>query len=62
VKFFQGQRDTKDTAGEEIYNNLRDHISVQEERIKAVSDEVTPIKSGMLADANQNRAERVQEL
>jgi hypothetical protein len=39
-------------SGEEIYNNLRDHISVQEERIKAVGDEVTPIKNGLLADAN----------
>lgn len=35
---------------------------MQEERIKAVSDEVTPIKNGMLSDANQDRQNSLQEL
>ena len=62
VKVLQGQRDAKDTAGEEIYNNLRDHISVQEERLKAGGDEVTPIKNGSVPLAQQTRQESLQEL
>jgi DNA repair exonuclease SbcCD ATPase subunit len=62
VKVLQGQRDAKDTAGEEIYNNLRDHISVQEERLKAGADEVTPIKNGSVPLAQQTRQESLQEL
>jgi DNA repair exonuclease SbcCD ATPase subunit len=62
VKVLQGQRDAKDAAGEEIYNNLRDHISVQEERLKAGSDEVTPIKNGSVPLAQQMRQESLQEL
>jgi DNA repair exonuclease SbcCD ATPase subunit len=62
VKVLQGQRDAKDAAGEEIYNNLRDHISVQEERLKAGADEVTPIKNGSVPLAQQTRQESLQEL
>ena len=62
VKVLQGQRDAKDTAGEEIYNNLRDHISVQEERLKAGADEVTPIKNGSVPLSQQTRQESLQEL
>jgi hypothetical protein len=57
VKFLQAQRDANDQRGEEIYNNLRDHISLQEERQKTTGDELTPVKHGLLTEAAQRQVQ-----
>jgi SMC interacting uncharacterized protein involved in chromosome segregation len=46
IKYLQAQLEQKSQAGEEIYNELRDYISLQEERIRVNLNELSPLTSG----------------
>jgi hypothetical protein len=48
VKHLQVQLESKQQQGEELYNQLRDTISLQEEKLKAALDDSTHLKSGVL--------------
>ena len=48
IKFYKGQRDQKELLGEQIYNQIRDSISFQEERQKSSHDELTPLKHSLI--------------
>lgn len=57
IKVYKSQRDTKDQVGEQLYNNLRDQISFQEERIKNTQDELIPLKASQVPDIEKERGE-----
>jgi hypothetical protein len=54
---YKAQRDAKDQVGEQLYNNYRDQVSFQEERIKNTHDELIPLRSSMTPALEAERAE-----
>lgn len=65
VKHLQAAVEAKNQQGEEIYNQLRDYVTLQEERLKVLAEEVTPLKVGevpTLEAANGEIAEEIESL
>ena len=56
IKFYKTQRDQKEQLGEQIYNQIRDSISFQEERQKAFNDELTPLKHSLIPSQEHSQS------
>jgi hypothetical protein len=62
VKHLQVAVEAKNQQGEEIYNQLRDYVTLQEERLKVLGEDVVPLKSGEVIGLDAGNGELAEEI
>ena len=62
IKFYKTQRDQKEQLGEQLYNQIRDSISFQEERMKSANEDLVPLKADFIPTLLQEQESANQDI